>query len=175
MIFAFVTGRLITHLARHRLENGSTLGILEQLMGSQTLGSAYSTHIQLRIVNPVGICLLGIWLLSPIGAQSLLRILHQATRSIHTTVTHFDHLKQGDSYATNPAGSYVGSLLASSAVKDGPEDLWGNVKIPFLQADAGHKDGNWRAVNKVDEGPVYSGLVGIPVTGVPFGNSTFSI
>lgn len=170
MIFSFAMSRLLYQLARQRLESGTAVGTLEQLIGSQTLGSAFKTHLELQSFNILGLILLCVWLLSPIGGQSLLRILHEDTLPIETRVVYFDNLRQE---LTQSSGirdaSYHMALLAPEEVKRRPEDLWGNVKIPMIER--GH-DQEWTEISAI---PIYSALVGIPIANVSRGNSTFSL
>ncbi|RSM04366.1 hypothetical protein CDV31_010068 [Fusarium ambrosium] len=92
ILFASMVGRLVYELARWRLERGSTMGTLEQLMGSRTVGATIITQFSLRIFNPLGICLLLIWSFSPLGAQSLLRMLGSRLdpKMEPSTIVYFD-------------------------------------------------------------------------------------
>ncbi|KAL2680622.1 hypothetical protein Neosp_008224 [[Neocosmospora] mangrovei] len=92
IIFASTVGRFVYEVARWKLEQGVTLGTLEQLLGSQTVGSTVLTHAKLCIMNPLGVGLLFIWIFSPLGGQSLLRILGSNLESVvqNSTVVHFD-------------------------------------------------------------------------------------
>lgn len=49
--------------------------MLEQLLGSRSVGSAMMTQIQLRALNALGISLLVPWAFSPLGSQPVLRAL----------------------------------------------------------------------------------------------------
>jgi hypothetical protein len=168
MIFSFVMSRLLYQFARQKLESGTEIGTLEQLMGSQTLGSAFKTHLQLQSFNILGLLLLCVWLLSPLGGQSLLRVLHEDTLPINTTVVYFDSVRQDmDKNSGIRDASFHMALLAPEEVKRRSEDPWGNVKIPIVESAP---DGQWIDIH---ETPVYSSLVGIPVANVSRGNSTF--
>lgn len=172
MIFAFVMSRFLYNLARDRLERGVSLGTLEQLIGSHTLGSAFQTHFELRILNILGVLLLGAWLLSPLGGQALLRILHEGTRSEEATVVYTDTIRQDFAAWFFTAQLYFGTIFAPLSIKQGPQDLWGNVKIPVLEDNAGS---GWTEISYEDT-PRYSSLVGIPITNIPtVGNTTFAI
>ncbi|KAH7171228.1 hypothetical protein EDB81DRAFT_678150 [Dactylonectria macrodidyma] len=149
ILFAFILGRLLYQMARLNLENGASLGTLEQLMGSRTLGASFATHFQLRLFNWRGFLLLSTWSLSPIGGQSLLRCLNIEPGFLRQTGFYFDTL--------NPVGvntglffdnaAYSTALVSPQAIREGPMDLWGN----------------------------YSSLVGIPTSNIPAGNTTFTI
>ncbi|KAF5226881.1 hypothetical protein FAUST_12121, partial [Fusarium austroamericanum] len=42
--FASIVGRMVFEAARWKLEKGATLGLLEQLIGSRTVGSTFVTQ-----------------------------------------------------------------------------------------------------------------------------------
>ncbi|KAH7163332.1 hypothetical protein B0J13DRAFT_538381 [Dactylonectria estremocensis] len=176
ILFAFILGRLLYQMARLSLENGASLGTLEQLMGSRTLGASFATHFQLRLFNWHGLLLLSTWSLSPIGGQSLLRCLNIEPGSFRQTGFYFDTL--------NPVGvntglffdnaAYSTALVSPQSIREGPMDLWGNVKIPFLDSLLDPDDEGWRKLN-TSSTTKYSSLVGIPTSNIPAGNTTFSI
>lgn len=170
MAFAFVVSRFLYHLARDKLERGASLGTLEQLMGSHTLGSAFTIHFELRTLNLLGLLLLSGWLLSPLGGQALIRVLHEGSQSSNTRALYFDTLRQRLSSQFFPNSSYYSLLFSPDSIKQGPEDLWGNVKIPLLSEDASD---SWTELKDTDDNPTYSSLVGIPVITSQDGNSTF--
>ncbi|KAL6412031.1 hypothetical protein AUP68_04411 [Ilyonectria robusta] len=177
ILFAFVLGRLFFQIACWKLENGATLGVLEQLMGSRTFGATLATHYQLRIFNLSGLALLTIWSLSPLGGQSLLRILNVESRNFNSTGYYFDNTRSfpfsGEQFFVDSA--YDNALFAPSSVIEGPMDIWGNVKIPFFQGTSvGLDDEDWRELSREDTHQ-YSSLVGIPATNISTGNTTFSI
>ncbi|KAH0430627.1 hypothetical protein CcaCcLH18_07662 [Colletotrichum camelliae] len=178
ILFASVIGRLLSELARWNLENGSSMGLLEQLMGSRTVGSTVQTIIQLRTANIIA------------------AILRMAKLQLESTeedgeVSHFDLFapaefnlgagKGGSRESPVAQGNFIGLLaslyttlvMAPSAIKTDPMDLWGNVKIPFLANDTGN---NWQNTSTDVSEIVYSSLVGIPtILGQREGNHTFEI
>jgi hypothetical protein len=190
ILFATITGRAAIKLATWKLEKGSTLGLLEQLMGSRTVASTIITQFQLRSFNLIGIGLIALWSLSPIGSQSVLHILSDPLVPISssTTVTYFNLRQQ--SFGA-PGGEFElmwfngfsllfgASLLAPPAVKDGNMDLWGNPKIPVLSSvmssgaipDA---DG-WVQIPRGNFTPTYSSLFGLPMKGMALGNTTVNV
>ncbi|KAF6814806.1 hypothetical protein CSOJ01_03817 [Colletotrichum sojae] len=93
ILFASIAGRLLSETARWKLEKGSSIGTLEQLMGSRTFGSAAQNLVQFR--TSLGLGLLALWVFSPLGAQAILRMLTERdhTYITHTNVSYFDNLK----------------------------------------------------------------------------------
>ncbi|RSL45120.1 hypothetical protein CEP54_014400 [Fusarium duplospermum] len=152
IIFALIVGRLVYEMARWRLEKGATLGSLEQLIGSRTFGSTVVTLLHHRVSKPLSIVLILVWALSPLGAQSMLRMLESRLepRVQDSTVIHFDTDAPTQQSCMMPSSrdgsaglaamvSYVKTmfsavLLSPSTTKLDSMDIWGNVKVPILKS-----------------------------------------
>ncbi|CZS95419.1 uncharacterized protein RCO7_05733 [Rhynchosporium graminicola] len=187
--FAAIAGRAAVKYATYKLEQGTTLGVLEQLMGSRTVASTFATQVQLRSFNLIGLGLLLVWSLSPIGGQAVLHILY--TPEKYTTskanVTYFNSRQQSYSAPAGPFQNqwYPGftvlfgsSLLAPPSVKRSSMDIWGNVKIPFfssLSLNAPKDDDGWIQVSGANGSLAYSSLFGMPIAGLEFGNTTVTV
>ncbi|KUJ24376.1 uncharacterized protein LY89DRAFT_727406 [Mollisia scopiformis] len=185
--FAAIAGRAAIKYATWKLEQGTTLGALEQLMGSRTVASAITTQVQLRSFNAVGLGLILVWALSPLGGQSILHILFTPTKvtSTPSNITYFNTRQQ--SYSA-PTGSFANqwfsgfsilfssSILAPQAVLQSSMDIWGNVKIPYfssISSDGEPRDSDGWVQTSANNGTlVYSSIFGIPMTGIGFGNTT---
>ncbi|CAH0051152.1 unnamed protein product [Clonostachys solani] len=178
MVFAFIMGRLFYHSARLQLEMGSSLGTLEQLIGSQTLGGAAALHLKTAAFNPLAVLIFALWSFSPLGSQSLLRILHQETPSDSTTFVYLNTQKAHPNEILNGSmkNSYIRSLNSDVNIAAGPTDPWGNTKIPFLQPAALDLKDNqsWHELPKNQTRP-YSALFGVPISHLMPGNSMISI
>lgn len=158
-------------------------------MGSRTVASTIGTQIQLRTFNAIGVVLIIVWSLSPIGSQSVLHILSTPAKPTSTTmeVTYFNSRAQ--SYSS-PSGSfrnqwYPGfavlfgsSLLSPQVVKDSTMDTWGNVKIPYYSsvvASSAKPDADgWTRIFS-NSTPVDSSLFGLPLSGIRTGNTTLTV
>lgn len=191
IVFASTVGRFVYEVARWKLEQGVTLGTLEQLTGSQTVGSTVLTHVKLCVMNPLAAGLLFIWIFSPLGGQSLLRILGSRLEPVvqNSTVVHFDSDAASILAQLRPIGGpefgiiddeirYLGNwysalLLAPPMSKTDSMDLWGNVKIPFL-SDGKDRD-DWSPVSWSPDPEYFSSLAGYPIANVSMGNSTFTM
>ncbi|TVY65524.1 hypothetical protein LSUE1_G008057 [Lachnellula suecica] len=189
IFFAATTGRAAVKYATWKLEQGTTLGTLEQLMGSRTVASAIGTQIQLRSFNAIGVALIIVWSLSPIGSQSVLHILSTPAKPTSTTmnVSYFNSRQQ--SYSS-PSGAfrnqwYPGfavlfgsSLLAPQVMKQSTMDTWGNVKIPFYSSVVGSgattDAEGWTQISS-NSTPTYSSLFGLPLSGILIGNTTLTV
>ncbi|CAI0644866.1 unnamed protein product [Colletotrichum noveboracense] len=191
ILFASVIGRLMSEAARWKLEKGGTIGFLEQLMGSRTVGSTVITLFQLRTLNFVAIGLFLVWACSPLGVQAFLRMMDTSLVPDPSPVdiAYFDtQAPLADGVSSGQGSSVVDSLnrpkLASLATlytilvgtpkanKIDAMDLWGNVRIPYLSEDA---DSTWRSISSNPEEVEYSSLAGVPVHYAGTGNATFSL
>ncbi|TLD28539.1 hypothetical protein PspLS_03662 [Pyricularia sp. CBS 133598] len=189
IVFAVVVGQLMTHIVRWRLETGARLRSLEQLLASRTVGGAVLSIFTL----PLGwlhILLLFLWAFSPLGAQSMLRMLGTRLQGVetNTTVIYFDtntdsmlHSSLVSTLQNNPVGGpsiiasiYRASLLSSDSVKADSLDLWGNLKVPFLAHDGNVTAADWQSLSSRST-LQHSSLVGLPLQGIAAGNSTFEM
>ncbi|VUC21198.1 unnamed protein product [Clonostachys rosea] len=189
LLFAAITGRFMTQVARWKLEEGASIGSLEQLLGSRTVGGALLTQFHLRAFNFLGIGILILWALSPVGSQAILRLVEPklVTSTTAGDVTYFDLLRNAvEGEPAMPGGNldaenngtinvmdtlYGAMVLAPSSTKNSSMDLWGNVKIPRLSPDNTEE---WQDITA--ESPVvYSSLLGIPVANISTGNTTFTV
>lgn len=189
VIFAALMGRCFKYMGLFLAERGTTLGRLEQLVGSTSLFSAMERLISLRGFSVVGYMLMIVWLLSPLGGQSALRLQGQETNSIMSngTVQYLnpdvvlDTSMQGASII-NSARSIFGpiflaALLSSSKYQDTPMDLWGNVKMARYQSVQNSTSDEWKTIKDDDSNNItYASLIGIPVAQVDkIGTSNFSV
>ena len=148
-------------------------------MASQSVWGTVESQFLMRRLTLVGVNLLFLWAMSPLGGQASLRLLE---RSTSTTVRFMPlrYLSTGPgsavwamtsgTYVENDEGLtqieplYAAALFGSDQVKKGPEDTWGNVKIPFTH----ELNTSWTAVPEIISRPEdYRALVGIPVIGRP--------
>ncbi|PGH13491.1 hypothetical protein AJ79_03621 [Helicocarpus griseus UAMH5409] len=188
IVFAALVGYFFRVYGTFRAERGVRLGTLEQLIGSHSFFSAFERQMLLRDFGFLGILIMIIWALSPIGGQAGLRLLTRTMESVPYNSTNWylspASLRDsalGSASSMNTAGDlitsiYTSSLMASKTTGGTGMDLWGNAKIPDIKTlkDAGKPD-DWRMVNWSD--PVqFTSLLGIPV-GRPMsqGNMTFTV
>lgn len=183
----------MTQAARWKLEEGSTLGSLEQLLGSRTVGGALLAPLHLRSFNMLAMGLILLWTFSPLGAQAMLRIVEprMITKTTSSDVTYFDTLARSMLQDWRPIGGgsgepiravsidvlntiYSGVLLTPAATKNDTIDLWQNVKIPLISRSKSKMEhGGWRNVPNGETS--FSSLVGVPAVNVKTGNTTFEM
>jgi hypothetical protein len=154
---------------------------LELLMASQSVWGTVESQLLMQRLTIVGVNLLFLWILSPLGGQASLRLMERDVKEIYTTSklrymttgpaatmwglssTYIDSGKFADAGAL-----YTAALMAPLSIKNGPQDPWGNVKIPNLEALNSTTDGDgWVAVSPNLSMPEsYSSLVGLPIVGL---------
>jgi hypothetical protein len=115
--FAAVVGRMVTKLAAWKLERGSKVRSLEQLIGSRTVFSTVTTRVSLRSLNVLGSALALLWALSPLGGQSALRVIDTGFKTLHSnsSVLYFDTGAKSD-FAEWFDGSNAGVDATSTAL-----------------------------------------------------------
>lgn len=192
IIFAAVVSRLMRSIAHWKAEKGTQLGMLEQLIGSQNLTGAVQRMVLLRNYGPLGFAIVVLWLLSPLGGQSTLRLLNvspsavPSERQLHyfnvnyTAGTVFTGANYLYTMGASVSALFQASVLASVQAKSSPVDLWNNVKIPMIDELSPWTEeipGNpWIAINQSGSKPVYASLSGLNINGLPeLGESAFSI
>ncbi|EMD89929.1 hypothetical protein COCC4DRAFT_125537 [Bipolaris maydis ATCC 48331] len=182
IVFAAISGRSMKMIARFLAEKGSRISTLELLMASQSVWGTVESQLNMQRVTLVGVNLLFLWALSPLGGQASLRLMtRQNLDSFADTKLRY--------LTTGPGGSmwglsstYVGSgrfadagalysaaLLAPLETKIGPRDPWNNVKIPNIDyINSTHADTEgWITVPAIQQPETYSALVGLPIVGLP--------
>lgn len=143
IIFAAIVGRFLKSYAMYRAERGASMGMLEQFYGSQSLANAVQLTYALRGSGMLGLAVVILWLLSPLGGQATQRVLSKATSynssmgNVYYTNTsaangafanHFYLAQRIDNlYAVLSA-----ALLSDSITTD--NDIWGNVRIPYFES-----------------------------------------
>ncbi|KAH7191725.1 uncharacterized protein B0J16DRAFT_236977, partial [Fusarium flagelliforme] len=185
--FASIVGRMVFEAARWKLEKGATLGLLEQLIGSRTVGSTFITQICLGKFNVLGLVLLLLWAFSPLGSQAVLRTLEAKLQPVfsNSSILYFStdaQTRLAENFPETPGMSgrdhrdfghiktmFAALFFTSVGRKSDPMDLWGNVKIPNLDI----KDNKWHNITSEPSPDSYSALLGLPVTNVTTGNLTF--
>jgi hypothetical protein len=175
-----VLGRATHAVLRWRLESGERCGILDVLAGSTSLTSTVVSLLQLRMVTFLGLFLATIWTLSPIGGQASFRQVTMGNKTFDRT-TRFDYMVpdgflQFNDGSDRPAwwrvidNLFNAALIGPATTKSSPRDLWGNVKIPFIEAleetASVDKDGWLKVYTDQNTSTSFASLVGVPMTGL---------
>ncbi|RSM06854.1 hypothetical protein CEP52_005528 [Fusarium oligoseptatum] len=186
VLFAAIVGAALKTFATWRLQNGTRIGLIEQLVGSHTVAEAFFTQYRLRAVNILAIAILLLWCLSPLGSQAALRAISttQAFRNSTSNLTVLETFSRFTILATENNLSYarrmlippaVASMLSARLLQDRNQDIWGNIRVPLIERLTDDiSDTSWINVSNITELD-YSSLVGVPVAGIPNqGNHTFT-
>jgi hypothetical protein len=168
---------------------------LERLTGCQSVFSTLERLIGLRHVDLLGVAILLAWLLSPLGGQASLRLLsiEQLITVSNSTVLYYPvglyasqtvlPLKQSNAtMSTAYTPLFIAALQTSRHNIDTPADLFGNVRIPDINAfntsrsrTQGNDGNDWRYVQNSSD-LSYTSVFGVPVAGVPrVGNVSFPL
>ncbi|CAD6588389.1 MAG: hypothetical protein ASARMPREDX12_003254 [Alectoria sarmentosa] len=178
ILFAAIVGRSLRSLASFQAERGAKLGTLEQLMGSLTIFGTVELQILLRTFDVLGIGLIALWALSPLGGQASLRLLEIGKQPILSVqnISYLDpELPSIFSQGADATSSfdfyinalYLSALLSPPASKASSVDTWSNVKIPTIEKleSTGKSDADgWYDVSPGNT--AYSSLVGLPIDGI---------
>jgi hypothetical protein len=156
---------------------------LELLMASQSVWGAFESQLLMQRLTVVGVNLLFLWALSPLGGQASLRLMGRDTRDTHrltklrymttgpaATMWGLSSTYLGSGKFADAGALYTAALLAPLSTKLGAQDPWGNVKIPTLESTnmiSPDSKGWFNVSPKLGSPEAYSSLVGLPVVGLP--------
>ena len=172
-------------LATWKLQKATTIGLVEQLLGSHTISGAFLTQAKFRAFNYLGLFIVTLWCLSPLGSQASLRVVaveqdYSSTLVNLTTLNPFTEYGFGSATGTAAAatvvvGPFAAALFSASLLKDRNQDLWGNIRLPSIERLAQNGSTAW--IDIPDSAVLsYPSLVGLPVVGIPkAGNTTFML
>ncbi|KAJ4004494.1 hypothetical protein NW752_011590 [Fusarium irregulare] len=175
IVFAAVASRFFKNLARWRLEKrqGIELATLEQVFGSQNLAGAVERLLFVRAKIPIGIAILLIWCLSPIGGQSAARLLRKEglTRNGIIFYTHAASQDPKDvaSYIskTSVTALYSTSFLSSPTMKKNVVDFWDWPRIPRWPEKADANSNRAIDLDAIANGnESYTSLLGVHIQGL---------
>lgn len=169
LAFAAVIGRMNQQLATWKLERGVSVGVLEQLFGSSTFFNTVITQVSVRSIKLLAFILIILWCISPLGSQSILRMLHTKpttiTRPIDITYGNDTELSTHtfipSTTFTKAEAMYQESLLSPDVVKHSPLDIFRRLKIPLVNL---RDSSDWIELDT--ENTDYSSLTGIVIDGV---------
>jgi hypothetical protein len=127
------------------LQEGERMGLLNVLIGSTTITGTVATQLNNRKRLLLGLLLVVIWALSPIGGQASLRVLNIDTRPIigNTQIQYVDKGRKSnfvayeegdDAILVSPVhGIFLGALAAPANIKNATMDIYRNLKFPMLE------------------------------------------
>lgn len=151
IVFAAVVAQVFKAWATYKVERGIKLMELEQLVGSNSFGSAIKQPFLLRRLDLLTLLLVAIWCLSPLGSQALQRTYTIDYAMVQSTmpVYYLDMTSSNRIYSIQNLGVLIHtgsdsilqqklsmtyqSLFLPPAVRDrGLEDKWNRPKPTWL-------------------------------------------
>lgn len=189
IVFAAIVGRFLKSLAATFLEHGTTVGLIECLLGGRTVARAIALPFSVQFVHPVMIVLLIIWSMSPLGGRAALRVVSSrlseerfASTFHYLDVMSSPYIISGASarqaYGNVVLAAFNAALSSPASAKSASQDLYGNLKIPMIEPLAASKTPNQDGWFDIPSGDTvtYSSLTGLPFLGVDPGHEAeFSI
>jgi hypothetical protein len=185
ILFAAVIGRALKSITFWKLERGGRIGTLDRLLGSMTIVQTVLTQVQTGSLSVLGLLLIAIWSLSPLGGQASLRIIDSAIRSSSTT-----WMLQYVDTRSNPLDTKVtgvdttsqfvpvdvlfgAAMLGSLSNPLFSVDNWGNMKVPRIESlDSSTADAQgWYPVPQLNSSDDFASLIGIPLSMVSHGSN----
>ena len=142
ILFAVVGGRTIKTFIQWRLERGERLGTLDLLSSSTTVGGAVTAQLAIQRISILGVALIALWALSPIGGQASLRILSNGNDTTITPIRYFMpstyiYYWTGGTNAVQrkPLANsmWFTLLLGNDESRTATVDIWNNVKVPMIE------------------------------------------
>jgi hypothetical protein len=157
------------------LETGQRIAVLDTLAGSTSLTSTVVSQFHLRRVSYVGLGLVVIWLLSPVGGQSSFRQITFGPRHDFENTTYLYvapgpqmWVHDGGTTESNLNSIFTATLLSSATQEGSPRDPWGHIKVPrvqhYEQMSPADDQGWYKTENGTED--TYSSLIGIPLSGI---------
>lgn len=176
ILFASIVGRATHAILLWRLERGEKVGTLDLLAGSTSLTSTVVSQVQMRLMNHIGLGLITIWLLSPVGGQSSFRQISVGPTSVVEDAVFSHVVPNSDVWTpdvpiskTQTDSLYVAGIMTPEA-KGYPRDAWGHIKVPRIEYYEGTSspgdEGWYKTGNFTLDLDSYSSFIGIPIGGI---------
>jgi len=148
--------------------------MLDTLASSSSLTSTVVSQLQLRAISYVGVGLIAIWILSPVGGQASFRQISYGPTDIPE---HTEFLYVVPSQWLMPPDytgvkvimeiSYLAALTSPTTAQGSPRDTWGHIKVPRIEHYEGTfppgDEGWYGTENGTQES--YSSFIGVPIGG----------
>jgi len=134
IVFAAIVGRFLKSTAATFLENGSSIGTIETLLGGRTVFNAVLLPLSLKFAHPLMPFLVLLWMLSPLGGQAALRVVNPVpfTKNTTSTVSYLDvehsppiivGASSYQSYATAVLSAFTAAMGSPGDSKNASQDF----------------------------------------------------
>jgi hypothetical protein len=154
IVFAAVTAQVFKAWATYKVERGIKLMELEQLIGSNSFGSAVKQPFLLRRVDLLTLLLLVVWCLSPLGSTALQRTYTIDHALVNTTmpVLYLDmtgpnrffsytylqnnmHSNNHNDIMQKMTNLYLATFLPETSHSDPYEDYWNHPRAIWIDSE----------------------------------------
>ncbi|KAF2133570.1 hypothetical protein P153DRAFT_428514 [Dothidotthia symphoricarpi CBS 119687] len=181
LAFAALGGRSLKNIALWNAERGTTLGVLELLVGSRSFVAAVGHAINLRSPSLLAFGILILWTLSPLGGQSALRLVSETNRTISVNgPVYYANVDAWSGYmvvtaawpdnvntANSVSATVSMSLLTSKTWDNSSFDVWSHPKVPRiedLERDEAENQNErpWYIIDRSTPAN-YASLTGVPI------------
>jgi hypothetical protein len=163
--------RLLSAIARWKLEHGTRFVTIDQLATCSTIFNTIRTVWRLEALTLLSIGLLLVWGLSPIGSQATQRVVSLKMR-MESSVEPFSWLDTSSLYTwiSNDQSAVLSSIAAvQSSAMMAPQTIqessvyqWANVKVPMLEKLRSNGTSAWTTTSN-GSSTLYSSLAGVPI------------
>ena len=153
IVFAAVVAQVFKAWATYKVERGIKLMELEQLVGSNSFGSAMKQPFLLRRLDLLTLLLLVVWCLSPLGSQALQRTYTIDHAIVNTTmpVLYLDmtgpnrffsfesmaqliHVANQNDIMQKMSNLYLATFLPPASWQTDQEDIWNHPRTIWLDS-----------------------------------------
>ncbi|KAL4753211.1 hypothetical protein BDW72DRAFT_41283 [Aspergillus terricola var. indicus] len=182
ILFAALLSRSLKSIGRYCAQRSVRMSKLWALMNT----NATADPVLHLVSMPASILVWGLlvlWVMSPLGGQSTIRLLYKAniTDTTHPELRYWDSGPLGNmfinvgimegndgSWPLSMRDIYSASLMQSVSTKAGPLDQWGNVKIPRIEAgnESQVDSAGWMPIKKSLGAETFTSLFGMPIVGL---------
>ena len=115
VLFVAIVGGAMKSIATWRIQRGTTVGLVEQLLGSNTISGALVTQAKLQAFNILGLFIVVLWCLSPLGSQASLRVVSSTKLSNLRNITTLTAMNTFSEYQYGGAEGLSEGLTTVSA------------------------------------------------------------
>ncbi|KAL2826009.1 hypothetical protein BDW59DRAFT_69487 [Aspergillus cavernicola] len=182
ILFAALLSRSLKSMGRYYAQRSVRMSTLWALMNTNATADPI-LHLASMPASILVWGLLVLWVMSPLGGQSTIRLMYKTniTDITHTELRYWDSGPLGNmffnvgimegndgSWPLSMRDIYSASLMQSVGTKAGPRDQWGNVKIPRIEAGNTSEidSAGWMPVNKSLGAEGFTSLFGMPIVGL---------
>lgn len=193
IVFTSLMSYAFQSIGQLRSERGIKLNELHFLVTTRNTSDAIYALKHVCSMSLLTFITILIWALSPLGGQASLRIL-RTTNQINSTTSvaryldtgplrhHYIHSMLNEADSSDESFFWLADVEMFIAinqpgdVQESPMDIWGNVKIPWIDTLDAEQPDSWIQTVDITGADSWSSLIGIPIHDLPsFGTKDLRI